>query len=239
MKKLFITLAVIILLAVGCNSSKNTKAPAPKNQTEQPATNDESNTPEDAILKPLNIQTINFPSSQNFNYFGVAFSVPWGTLTSKKEGQVATKLNFDNGKNVMILKKEEFPDQNLQKFLGNNAQEKQQIIKTLGQDNLNSSFSLAYLIYSLTPERINSLSGAEKESKEALLTIKKISLTSPNNNGKYSVYNFSTPNIKGFQFGEPIGKIKVIEFYKNDGNSFGLFITGSQDEVNFILLSIK
>lgn len=108
-----------------------------------------------------------------------------------------------------------------------------------GENNLKSDYLLQKHLFEVNPDQINVFTPRKEAIKKMLLLNYKITQTMLGASEKY-IYNFQTPFIKGFQFGNTPKNGNGIEFYDNSDNRFYLGSVGlNQDEIDTILSSIK
>jgi hypothetical protein len=240
-KKLLVAFFIITLLSAGCNSSQqdNVQTSTQSTQNSNTTSSEPLASLDEAVPIIRALQSDRVPSGQTYTFEDITFNAPWSDVPKQTVGTVTLKLQFANNKLVDVLQKESVPNELLTDFLGTNLQKGDQFKKLLGDDNFQSSYTFKKLFYSTTPETVAAAQEPAQNAEKALLYLKRTLLVKAPDDSNYIIYNFTTPYIKGFQFGSLASNKKIIEVYDNNNHSYTFIIKGTQAEADFILSSIK
>lgn len=91
----------------------------------------------------------------------------------------------------------------------------------------------------MTPDQVNPFIPTEKDRKNSsLLVIKATEFSLPEASG--SIYKFTTPGLRGFQFNRPNKKINNVLIFDRNENRYEITFVGfSQEEIDYVLSSIR
>ena len=176
--------------------------------------------PTSHILSPI-IAT----DSSNFSYLGLTLSVPWVNVTKKivtGNPITALQITFSNGKSIALTKADTMSTDQLSKW--------NSLVPSIKTD-----YDFENAMWSATPGQVANETPEDKATATAALLIAKqtILTTTP-------IYSFDTGIVKGFQYGDPTPKGQVsIDLFDTNGTKYNLSISGTQDEIDYILSSIK
>ncbi|MDE2018861.1 MAG: hypothetical protein KGJ13_00770 [Patescibacteria group bacterium] len=194
-------------------------------------------------LVPINrtISSYTPTSSHEFTYEGISLKLPWsGTPKIQTLSGVGTQIKFPNNEFVMLPNP--YPDPlHRQTFLDSikTNEDREKFNYLFGEENLNSNSAFFNLVLNSSPTTLSSTTSSPKEllAQSMLLPIK---LTMFFDSSTQSIYQFSTPDFKVFEFTDLPAKNQSF-IYLYDARDNGRLITTSanQNEIDFILSSIK
>lgn len=178
-----------------------------------------------ATPTPLTLVPIPTTESTTLSYFGLTLSVPWAGITQTTEkgnppGLV--EVAFANGRSITIMRGTTNSTSTLAEW-------------NVASGSIKTDYDLDLAAMNATPNEVtSSTQGDQAVLIASLLTLKTL-LWTPN-----PVYTFKTGTVAGFQHGTAsTTKPVALDVYKQDGNSYILTVNGTQDEVNYILISSK
>ena len=183
-------------------------------------------------------QSIKFIDYQDFSVLSLEFKVPWLENVNTKEIGEDKLLKFDGSRGILVLKNAV----DLREMILEQFSEQQQYNNGLSErilgDSIKSRYEFNKAILNVTPNQIKlSDSRNEISKKWILITAKLLSASMLVKSGE-KIYNFETPTMRGFQFGDPPNVI--LSIFDNSDHQYDLLISGSnQDEIDFILSFIK
>lgn len=176
-----------------------------------------------------------------FSYSGIRLKTPWTEIKRIEEWPMAKRAFFDQDnktKSLLIFNAQKASPLTFKEtLLGYDPRDIQKIKEFFGEERLKSNYNFYKLVLEASPEQINILTPPKEAMAKFILIILKQGLALM---GEEGIYSFSVDNIKGFQFGTP-GKSEkmVIDFFDNNDNQYTLLISGTQEEIDFILGSIE
>lgn len=183
----------------------------------------------------------NTPSTSTpFSISGFNFKTPYTLVNKTDEGSI-TKLEFADGKNMVILS---LGEKKLIDTITEHMEKKDRnrIKNILGEANVKNNFELARWILNTNPNDLKIYSSEDEISEKMMLISLKILLSQGEGE---SIFNFSTPEFRGFQIGklqkEAESKIQLLLFDKNDIVYNILFVGKNivQKDIDFVLNSAQ
>lgn len=175
--------------------------------------------------------------NNTYSFYDFTFKVPWKDLVKKNERQNVVDLTFNQNKRVIIFDPKDNLDMVKNLFALRSEKDQKKLRNFFGDDILKSNYSFCTIVLNITPEKINIFNSSNQIIVSSiLLTLKAI--LPPSSTGE--IYNFEAGDIKGFQFGDPkANKPILIWFFDKQDKQHELIISGTQQEIDFILSSIK
>lgn len=213
------------------------------------------------VARQLN-QNFTFQGRQKISTVGLAMNLPWdskiaSSQPSNSEGFESNLMKFESGKGLLIGTQ---PNKMIEALTQNppegfTKESYRQALETyFGTGSMQSEYQLLKAILETTPPQAPNYfsflnffkrfsNDPEKNSKAVgeliAVTLKKVIVVgSPT-----AIYAFETTNIKGFQFDIPASDQKSalvnVKFFDINDKAYDLTTNATQDEIDYILSSIK
>jgi hypothetical protein len=196
----------------------------------------------EAYLMPILREITPYTPDQfrEFSFSNLTFKTPWTQITDMQERPGAVLLKFPMGKTISIIKGSE-PGGLVKSLLGDKPEEAKRIKSFFGEQILASNYIFYKNILESNPDQITIFMPQKEATARSVLIVLKTVLISSVGKGSKVVYNFTTDNIKGFQFGSPDEINRVyIEVFDNQDQQYGIIMGNMyQSEIDFILSTIK
>jgi hypothetical protein len=176
----------------------------------------------DVVPTPHTLHPINATGFSKLLFNGIIISFPWTDANSTtSKSQTFIQARFSNGREFTLF--DYGKDVSPQGFATQSS-------------SIQTGYDLWSAALNATPDEItNSTPGDEAQFIAKLVILKSTIFV-----GFSSSYSFSTNVVRGFQFGEAsTSKEADINFFDQNDNHYNLLISGTQDEIDYVLASIQ
>ena len=216
-------------MSVGTTSAQDSTVPSPKTAAAMLGIEKltKGYTPGylDAVPLPRGLDSMPAMESSTFSYFGFTFSAPWADARKEKvlgNPPIMAEITFTNGRTVTLMKAETLSSSALAQY-------------SSASSTIRTNYDWENAVLTATPDQVtNSTPGDEATLIFALLA-SKLLLLPPT-----PIYSFDTGVVKGFQHGDATTtRQTAINIFNQNDNEFDLLVSGTQDEIDYIVASMK
>jgi hypothetical protein len=178
--------------------------------------------------------------------FGYSFQVPWTKAVTQNDWKTVYVMGFEDGSSLMIEDPANHMDI-LSAAHENEAEVRKGLQQLLGEDAVRSHYEYAEAELGTLPAEISFFHSRRRNARAMTLLMMK-SLEIPEKAGV--IYNVSSAQVRGFQFGDP-GKaptlVELLLFDKHDralkltlrGPRGGMTPVLTQEQINGVVASVR
>jgi len=170
-------------------------------------------------------------------YDGVEFKSPWGALIKDIDLESSKIFIFEKRKSIQIFNIDNNQFKIIESLIEKNSTDTQFYGEVFGNENIDSEYAIHNLSLATSPSQVKLLMPFNELGQKSVMLIVKAAIFVNSN----KIFRFRNNNVRGFQFGEPDNykDIPVHIFDKNDRLYRIIFSSVNQDEIDYILSSIK
>jgi hypothetical protein len=197
---------------------------------------------------PVELTDLSISQAQGprLSYFGYEFEVPWDIDQEKtKQTGKMEHIAFHSG-NALLFSKAA-PKEFVQTFLSSTRVDPNNVRKLLGEEALESDYSLHRLILEATPGQVTLFTRREDVVRNSMLLLFK-GVMMPRG-GESGIFRVRTGKFQGFQYGDPQARPKSlnVEIFADDGGLSFAFAQRSggpapaitQAEINRVVQTVR
>ena len=174
-------------------------------------------------------------------YFFNGFSLksPWQDEVKKEQRTGVDILFFGDNKAIFFFHSKNILSYH-ENLMSGDLANSQKLIDFLGISG-SSNYELTKLILAKNPNNISIFNSKEETLADSIMIPLKLTLVVPFKGGIYNFCLHTTPNLKGFQYGDPsVSKGIKLQFFDEKDQEFNIALSGaSQKDIDFILSSIR
>ncbi|MBI2097028.1 MAG: hypothetical protein HYT40_02665 [Candidatus Sungbacteria bacterium] len=173
------------------------------------------------------------PGSTELSYQGLTFRIPWGDVVSHTEGQTLTAGSQESSSSLVMASEVNLRDN----MLAKTPEDFKTIEALYGKEATRSNYAVFKSVMHSTPAALSIFSSSRNSLPQLILVTLKRALVL---NAGEGLYEFETPAIKGFQFGDAESRYISITFFDKDDKTYRLNIRGASPKyLDYILSSIE
>jgi len=190
------------------------------------------------IPKERQVEKVDTTSGSYKEYLSSGFRLksPWSDEVSRQNKPESEIFIFKDQKAIFFLKDKSILNLEINRLAG--SQEAVQSLFDFLGDSQGSNFKLNNLVLSVSPDKVSIFDSKKEALADSILLSLKLAWVLPFKGG---IYSFQTPDLQGFQYGDPAVSSGVkLKIFDNRDREFQIALKGAtQKDIDFILSSMK
>ncbi len=178
-----------------------------------------------------------FGNYKEYSSSGFRLKSPWNGEVSRVNNPESDIFIFKDGKAIFFLKDRSILNPEVSRLAGS-QEDLQRLLDFLGVDTLSSNYKFNESVLTTSPSTLSIFESKKEALADSVLLSLKLALILPFKGG---IYSFQTPDLRGFQYGDPAVSSGVkLQIFDNRDQEFHIGLKGAtQKDIDFILSSIK
>jgi len=187
--------------------------------------------------RQVEVVDVSFGSYKEYSSNGIRLKSPWSDELRRENKLESEIFIFKDEKAIFFLKDRKILNLEVSRLAGN-QDGLQRLLDLLGVDTLGSNYKFNESVLTTSPSTLNVFESKKEALADSVLLSLKLALILPFKGG---IYSFQTPELRGFQFGDPAVSDGVkLQIFDNRDREFHIGLKGAtQKDIDFILSSIR